>query len=109
MENTTPETPEVPNTVQDLLNLQKGRSERDHSYDPDEFLDAVNFLMEDTLPSPEQTLRAAKMLVQRLAFFHFETVEDDGGEMSKFQRKLWKRDFKHLEKALEHLTLVRED
>jgi len=36
-------------------------------------------------------------------------VEDDEIEMCKFQKRLWKKDFRHLEKALELLTLVRED
>jgi len=109
MENQTPDTPEVPSTVQDLLNIQKGHNECDHGENPNEFAEAVDCLMDDLLPDPMQTLRAARMLVKRLAIYHFDMVEDDEMEMCKFQKRLWKKDFRYLEKALELLTLVRED
>ena len=109
MENQTPDTPEVPSTVQDLLNIQKGHSECDHGENLNEFTEAIDCLMDDLLPDPMQTLRAARMLVKRLAIYHFDMVEDDEMEMCKFQKRLWKKDFRHLEKALELLTLVRED
>jgi hypothetical protein len=107
MENQTPDTPEVPNTVQDLLDLQKQAGEPECNWDPDEFMNFIEESLDDLEPSPTQALRAAKMLVKKLMHFHFDFVENEP-QLSKYQRRVWKKDFKNLEKALESLTLVRE-
>ncbi len=103
MENNNPE---VPNSPQELFAMQKKCS-----CDTEDPLAFANFLDQAVLPeedpSPYQTVKAIEMMLYRLVSYHFNTLEED--ELTPFQRKIWKEDYKVLNKALKYMRLVNPD
>ena len=103
MENNVPE---VPNSPTELLAMQNQRS--GDKEDPWAF---ATFLAEAVIPnedpSPYQTVKAMEMMLTRLVNYHFDTLQED--DLTPWQRKVWKEDYKMLAKALKCVRLVNPD
>jgi len=98
---------ETPNTPEELLKMQKG--DEPSTEGPLDFWHLVEDMMDETLPSPYQTVKAAEKLVDRLYHYHFEVISDFDSNSNKWSDRLWREDFKSLGKALKHLRLIHED
>jgi hypothetical protein len=105
MENTNNNS-ETPNSPQELFAMQKKCS-----CDTEDPLAFANFLDQVVLPeedpSPFQTVKAMEMMLSRLVSYHFDVLEND--ELTPWQRKIWKDDYKVLSKALKCLRLINPD
>ena len=104
MENNTPQ---VPNSPQELFALQSKCS-----HDQDDSLAFADFLSEVVLPEEDptmyQSVKAIEMMLYRLRNVHFDVLHEDDS-LNDFQRKIWKDDYQHLEKALKHIRLINPD
>ena len=104
MENNTPE---VPNSPKELFELQRSCSQdKENSSGFANFLEEIIIPEED--PSVYQTVKAIEMMLTKLIHYHFDVLEEDDS-LNKFQRKIWREDYNHLEKALKHVRLMHPD
>ncbi len=104
MENNTSPTP---NSPQELFAMQKQSC--CESQDVHAFADLLSdVIMPEEDPSPYQTVKAIEMMLSRLANYHFNVLQEDE-DLTPWQRKIWKDDYKNLEKALKFVRLVNLD
>ena len=102
MENQTPSSPS------ELFAMQTGGVKEEINRDGLNALDEYirGELFEDLNPDMGQVLVLAKRLIEDLEAYHFNAI--DGGELSEYQERIWKRDRKNITKALMALRQVAE-
>jgi hypothetical protein len=77
---------------------------------PKSFAEAIQKLQEDLDPDSNEGLNAAIHLVNQLAIYHFDTLDNaDEIGLSSYQKEIWATDYKALKKALGLLRSVTQD
>jgi hypothetical protein len=107
MENNSSQS--VPNSPQELFDLQgksKGETETD---DCESFADCLDDLITEFEPSAYQMVKAIERNLNSLCEYHFNTIIEEGKEMTPQVLRIWKEDYKHLTKALNRIRLVHPD
>jgi hypothetical protein len=105
MENNINETP---NSPQELFSMQQKCScDID---DPNAFADYITeVVLPEQDPTPYQTVKSIEIMLTKLRNYHFDVINDENSDLTKFQQKLWSEDYKHLDKALKHIRLINQD
>ena len=104
MSNTNPSIPSSP------AELFKLHEDFNQAAGPNAFAEAIQELQDEMEPSTDQGINAAILLVNQLAIYHFNTLDnaDDMG-LSAYQKEIWATDYKALKKALKLLRSVTQD
>lgn len=101
-------TSETPNSPKELFDMQRRPScETD---DPEDFWAYIETTaLVDMDPSPYQVIKAIEHLLRRLEGYHFDALNGEDLDLTEYQRKIWREDYKHLGKALKHIRLMHPD
>ena len=106
MENNEIQAPSSPAELFAMQRVGKVELEENNPHALSNYLEGELFPELD--PSFTQILVAAKAMLERLEGFHYNFIEDNGGTMSDYTARIWKRDAKNVSKALMALRQVAE-
>jgi len=107
MENNSAQS--VPNSPQELFNLQGKSKTEIETDDCESFADCLDELIIEFEPSAYQMVKAIERALEGLCNYHFNTIIEGRDEMTPQVLRIWKEDYKNLTKALNRIKLVHPD